>query len=252
MDAFDFQEEETPRRGRRSRGGDPALVWNTLTILMLVITACIALVYLSILINPYSAFNPFKPPTLPVVVSSPTITPTSRNELPATWTPAPTDEPTATNTPRPSATFLPSGTPISLKPSETPTFGPTPVFSFVLQQGSPQEIPNIYHPEIGCDWMGVAGQATALNGGSAPGLIVQVGGSLGGEPFAKISLTGVAPQYGQGGYEITLADKPVDTTKSLWIQLLDNSNQPFSDKIFFDTHADCQKNLIVINFKQVK
>jgi len=252
MDAFDFR-EETPQQNRRSRRTDTSLVWNILTGIVLVIAACIALAYLNILINPYAFVNPFKPPTMPVLVASPTITPTSRNELPPTWTPEPTGEPTATSTPRPTATPLPTETPFSLNPSETPTLGATPAFSFVLQQGSPQTIPNIYHPELGCNWMGVAGQAIALNGGPATGLIVQVGGRLGSQVFeSRLSLTGAVTQYGQGGYEIPLADKAVDSKGTLWIQLIDVSNQPFSDKIYFDTYADCQKNLIVINFKQVK
>jgi hypothetical protein len=252
MDAFDFQ-EATPKGRRTSRKNNTGLVWNILTVIILVITACVALMFLMILVNPYAAVNPFKPPTVPVLVPSPTITPTSRNELPPTWTPEPSQEPTATSTERPTSTPEPTATEISLAPTESPTAGPTPAFSFALQAGSPQTIPNIYHPELGCNWMGVAGQAFALNGGPATGLIVQVGGSLGGQPFdTRISLTGAVPQYGQGGYEIPLADKAIDSTGTLWVQLVDVSNQPFSDKIFFDTFADCQKNLIVINFKQVK
>jgi hypothetical protein len=136
---------------------------------------------------------------------------------------------------------------------DTPTAGPTPVFSFVLQAGSPQAIPNIYYPDAGCNWMGVAGQATALNGGPAAGLIVQLGGTLEGKLFeTRISLTGVSPQIGPGGYEIQLADKAIASNNSMWIQLVDVGNMPFSDKIFFDTFADCEKNLIIINFKQIK
>jgi hypothetical protein len=101
--------------------------------------------------------------------------------------------------------------------------------------------------------MGVAGQAIALNGGPATGLIVQVGGTLNNQLFeTRISLTGAVPQYGQGGFEIQLADKAVDSTGTLWIQLVDVGNLPFSDKIYFDTFSDCKKNLTVINFKQVK
>ena len=253
MDAFDFQEEEKPKKAKSTRQGNSGLVWNILTVIVLIMTACVAVVYLNILINPYSTINPFKPPTLPPTYTVPSVTPTSRNELPPTWTPAPTQEPTATSTPRPTSTPLPSPTPINLEPSITPTEGPTPVYSFSVQPGSPQAIPNIYHPELGCNWMGVAGQATGLNGGPATGLIVQVGGNLGGQLFeTRLSLTGAAPQYGQGGFEISLAEKAMDSNKTLWIQLVDQASNPFSEKLYFDTYADCQKNLIIINFKQVK
>jgi hypothetical protein len=253
MDAFDFRDENQPRRSRPARQSNSGLVLNILTLLVLILTACVAIVYLNILIDPHSALNPFQPPTLPPTYSVPSATPTSRNELPPTWTPAPTQEPTSTSTPRPTSTPPASPTPINLEPSITPTDGPTPVYSFAVQEGSPQAIPNIYHPELGCNWMGVAGQAVGLNGGPATGLIVQVGGSLGGQLFeTRLSLTGAAPQYGQGGFEIQLAEKAVDSNETLWIQLVDQASNPFSDKIYFVTYSDCQKNLVVIHFKQVK
>ena len=34
--------------------------------------------------------------------------------------------------------------------------------------------------------------------------------------------------------------------------LLNQEGIPISDRIFFDTYAECNKNLIIINFKQVK
>lgn len=253
MDAFDFREEQTPRRSRSTRRTSSDLVWNILTVVMLVITACVAVVYLTILVNPASALNPFKPPVLPPTFTVPSATPTSRNELPPTWTPEPTKEPTLTSTPRPSSTPPASPTPIQIEPTITPTEGPTPVYSFAIQAGSPQAIPNLYHPDMGCNWMGVAGQATGLNGGPATGLIVQVGGTLGNQLFeTRLSLTGAAPQYGQGGFEIQLAEQAVDSNDTLWIQLVDQASNPFSEKIYFDTFSDCQKNLVVINFTQVK
>lgn len=253
MEAFDYREEETPQSRGPRRQRNSGLVWNILTVLVLLATGCVAIVYLNILINPNTALNPFQPATMPPTYTLPTITPTSRNELPPTWTPGPTEEPTATKTPLPSATPPASPTAISVEPTVTPTDGPTPVYSFGIQAGSPQAIPNIYHPDLGCDWMGVAGQALGLNGGPATGLIVQVGGYLNGQLFeTRLSLTGAAPQYGQGGFEIQLAEKAIDSDGTLWIQLVDQASNPFSEKTYFDTYSDCQKNLVVINFKQVK
>jgi hypothetical protein len=65
-------------------------------------------------------------------------------------------------------------------------------------------------------------------------------------------MTGLAPQYGQGGFEITLADRLIASNGTLWIQLLDQQNLPLSDRIFFDTYQDCQKNLVIIYFTQVR
>ena len=39
---------------------------------------------------------------------------------------------------------------------------------------------------------------------------------------------------------------------SLWVRLLDQSGLPLSGKVYFSTTQDCQRNLVVVNFKQVK
>jgi hypothetical protein len=74
----------------------------------------------------------------------------------------------------------------------------------------------------------------------------------GGDPVNNLAMTGLAPQYGAGGFEITLADKVFASSSDLWIQLLDQQNLPLSDRVYFNTFDDCQKNLIIIYFDQVK
>jgi hypothetical protein len=71
-------------------------------------------------------------------------------------------------------------------------------------------------------------------------------------PTPMMSLTGVALNYGPSGFEFQLAGKPVASKKTLWTQLLDQEGLPVSDRVFFDTYADCNRNLILINFKQVR
>jgi len=124
----------------------------------------------------------------------------------------------------------------------------------MLQQGSPAAIDGAqFHPDAGCGWLGVAGQATSLNGESVKGLFIQLGGSLPGvKSLDNITMTGLAPQYGQGGFEITLSDQLIASSDMLWIQLLDQQNLPLSDRIYFDTYDDCTKNLIIIYFDQVR
>jgi hypothetical protein len=67
-----------------------------------------------------------------------------------------------------------------------------------------------------------------------------------------LAMTGLAPQYGLGGFELTLADKLFASAGTLWIQLLDQQNLPLSNRIYFDTYDDCAKNLIIIYFSQVQ
>ena len=68
----------------------------------------------------------------------------------------------------------------------------------------------------------------------------------------KQVMTGLAEEYGPGGFEITVANEMVASDGTLWIQLLDQQNLPLSDRVYFNTFADCEKNLIIIYFDQVR
>lgn len=247
MDTF----EETPQKPRRKRSSD--LVWNILTVVILLCVLCSGGALASVFVNPAGGINPWPPPTdiiVPTLPFTPTPTVTPRFTMQPSWTP--TLEPILpTNTPRPTNTPLITDTPIGYLPPSTPTPGG---FAFVVQNGSPSAISGAgFHPDAGCGWMGVAGQATSLNGSPVIGLFVQLGGSLGGRPIeTKLTMTGTAVQYGPGGFEFTLADQPVASQGTLWIQLLDQQNLPLSDKIYFDTFTECEKNLVIIYFTQVK
>jgi hypothetical protein len=238
-----------------STSGGSDLIWNILTLLVLLAALICGLVMLNIFINPNAGLNPFPPPTMPQRVSPPTATVTPRFVIEATWTMEPTPEPSLTPTPKPTSTVFLTEAP-SGPSTETPTASPTlkpGQFNFVVQQGSPQAIPNVIRNEAGCNWMGVAGQAFSLNKSPVVGLFIQLGGTLNGQLFETLlSMTGTAIEYGQGGYEFVISDKPLASSKTLWVQLLDQSNLPLSDKIYFDTFSECEKNLILINFSQVK
>jgi hypothetical protein len=249
MDSFDYQDHTQPTRNVSS------MVWNTLTVLVLLAVLCVGVGFLMIFLNPNSAFNPFPPPTLPPTLTFPTVTPTPRGVLPATWTPLPTDEPTATGTPRPTSTPIPTETPFSLfTPTETSEASPTVVLGmpYDVAPGSPVAISSAaFHPEAGCNWIGVAGQVLDMTGAPvSTGVVIQLSGVFNGQFIEKTSLTGIAPQYGQAGYEFYLGDTPTASNKTLWVQLLDQAGAPLSDKIYFETYGECGRNLTFINFKQ--
>jgi hypothetical protein len=61
-------------------------------------------------------------------------------------------------------------------------------------------------------------------------------------------MTGMETNIGEGGYEITLADHPVDSRGTLWMQIVDDKGNPLSERISFDTINDCDQNFILINF----
>lgn len=251
---YEFTSPSSRKKGAYKRLLD--VVLNLLTLFILLTTLCVAVSFTWIFFDPYAPLNLFPPPTLPPMPRLPTATPTSRVILPPTWTPTATLLPSPSNTARATATLPPTATSFSLAElSATPTFTITPfIYRFALREGSPTAISNIYHPELGCNWMGVGGQALDMSGAPLIGLIVRIGGILPGVtlPDPLISLTGVALNYGRAGYEFTLADHPIASLGSLWIQLLDQSGLPLSEQVFFETYDSCNKNLIIMDFVQTR
>jgi len=263
MDAFDYDDQT------RSSRNVSAMIWNVLTALALLVVLCVMIGFLMLFTNPNAQFNPFPPPTLPAVLAFPTATATPQLVLPPTWTASPTVEPTVTFTPVPSFTPLPSETPFSLFTASPTIAGPTVGVSpgvptatgspaegmpFVVGPGTPVGTSSLtFHPEAGCNWLGVAGQVFDLSGAPVSGQQVRIGGVLAGAVVDGLTLTGLTTAYGTVGfYEFPMGDEPVASQQSVWVQLIDQGGLPMSDKIYFDTFDNCDKNLIFVNFKQVR
>ena len=262
MDNFDMQTEK--------RSPNPIL-WNVATILVLIGILALGFLFLDIFINPVSNLNPFPPPPSPTLLQFPTATITPLH-LPATWTPSPTIQPSETPTPRPTYTLEPTFTPFYLTPLRgTPTQTEIPTITFTPTQTevvtpttspSPTGMPfaaavdymasTTYHADAGCNWMGVAGQVVDKNNSPILHLTIHLGGAVGDQAVDYLSLSGTASTYGQSGFEFVLGNKPAASTQTLWIQLLDQQNLPFTDKIYLDTFEDCAKNLIMVRFKKVQ
>lgn len=252
MDAFDFAEEK-PKRARRNSS---AMIWNVLTALVLAATACIAGVFLLFFTNPHNVFNPYPPPTLVAALPFPSASATSGIQLPATWTPPPALEPTDTPTLLPSSTLIPTFTPFGL-PRATPDLKATLTpggYAFVVKKGNQDAISSeTLRPGDNCRWMGVVGQVFDLRGAPVPGQFVYLGGTLaGGVIPEQPTITGLLLQYGRGYFEFKLADMPVPSKGTLWLQVRDQAGLPMSDKYYFDTYDTCEKNMVVVNFQQVK
>jgi hypothetical protein len=246
MDTFDLKSER-PNRG--------PFLWNILTGVMLVGALCLVVLFLTIFINPHVFFNPFPPLAIPTALEfpTPTITPL---QLPPTWTPSPTVEPIATLTRPPTWTPEPSDTPFIYSlytPTRTkiPTKTPVPTgmpYTYTLTYMDS----SYYHPEAGCNWLGVAGQAVDRNNNPIIGLTVYLSGTLNGVPIERIGLTGTAPNYGASGFEFVLGDRPVVSNNALWIRLEDQSGVPLTDNIYINTYGDCTKNLILVRFRRTR
>jgi hypothetical protein len=162
-----------------------------------------------------------------------------------------TEAPQVTQPPLPSTPTAEATPTLTVTPTiEQPTLEPTMQTSlqFTLQEGSPMLLPNFANPSAECDWMGVAGQVFDEENYEVQGLTI-VSGTLSDESDREwTSVTGSALAYGPGGYEIQLSDIPVETSQTYWIEIRDQDGTALSDRFFFDTHEDCERNLILINF----
>ncbi|HEY5571569.1 MAG TPA: hypothetical protein VIK64_01025 [Anaerolineales bacterium] len=119
---------------------------------------------------------------------------------------------------------------------------------YVVQPGSPRWLPNFSHPELGCNYLGIAGQIFDRDGLPAKMLVVEAGGVLQGTDLFALSLSGITQNFGPGGFEIILSDHVIESNDSVWVQVYDLQGLPLSERVFVDTLADCQRNLALVNF----
>ena len=135
-------------------------------------------------------------------------------------------------------------------PPPTPTLVPTPTPHFVLQPGTPLGSINFAQPELSCYWMGVGGQVLGPDGAPLSGMVVEAGGELGGNQVSYLGITGNHTVFGPGGYLITLAGGPIASDGTLWLQLYDAAGDLQSQRIFVTTYAECERNLLIVNFSE--
>ena len=166
----------------------------------------------------------------PFIGAAPTHTPTAilATEVLTEIPPEPTATPDVTPTPEPTAT-------------------PEPI-TYGLQEGNPLYIANFVHTGAGCGWLGVAGQVFDASGEPLMDLIVIAGQDSVGESNQWAARTGLSTYYGPGGYEIQFTGQPTATTQDYWVQVLGPSGDILSERVYFDTFDDCDRNLILINF----
>ena len=243
MDNFELIPEKKTKR--------KPIVWNILTILVVLAICGLAYLFLTIFMNPYAAYNPFPPKALPTKYQTPTPTATIILQ-PPTWTPS------LTTSPLPTRTKAPTWTPVSMliTPSDTPTITDTPIADTATITPTPMPASAVVtyvasttiHADLACNWAGVGG--TVLDANQKPLLFqtVHLGGTLNGKDVGLDAISGDSPAYGTSGFELKMADTPVASTHTVWIQLFANNGTPLTDKIYFDTFTDCSKNLVNIVF----
>jgi len=194
-----------------------------------------------------------------VVTETATCTPTSEvTDIPATntatvvptKTTVPSKTPTSTATKVPTKTSTPTKTPIPTSTS-TPTKTATAiVMQYEVQPNSPVYMQNFAHPELGCNWLGVAGQVFDKSGTPVKNLVIVVEGTLNNKPVELLGLTSgsLASDYGIAPYEIQIASQVVASEAALMVTVYDLSGNMLSLPVAFNTYSDCTKNLVIVNF----
>jgi hypothetical protein len=240
------------------------ILWNILTVLVLLAIAAIALYFVYIFYYPESPYNTYPPPTQAAILVLPTNLPPTITKVPLTRTPVriPSVTRTPTLTKTVTVTLTPTNTPVTptftptitetFTPEVTDTARPYSAFPFMLQGAPASMSAAVFPTNHTCKWMGVAGHVVDMQDRPATGITVQLVGSLNRRYVEQTSLTGTALAYGPSGYEFTLTDTPISSIRSLSVYLLDQAGLPLSEKVTFDTFDDCTKNLVLINFKQVR
>ncbi len=240
-DDFDFDGKPARPQGR------PMQMWDMLSILVLILTACIGAYFVYIFITPNSPFNILPPggrgPQAPTVTTTPL-------GLQATWTASPTVELTPSDTPRPTFTPFFTNTPFSLVPP-TKTAKPTSTPKAPFSAGTPTQVEStLIHPDLACNWAGIGGTVVDANNSPVIGTVVVLRGTLNGSTVEQQTVSGINKEYGPSGFEFVIGNAPIVSDKTLYVQMVDQQNIPLSDPVQISTSTDCSKNLVMVRFKR--
>lgn len=240
MSKYNYDESSAPKRGSR------LAFWDVLSIFTLIFTLCLGAYFVAIYLMPNSAINPLNPGRNDYLTPpTPTIT---QIQLLPTWTHTPINI-TETPTLFPTFTLEPTSTLLSLiTPSITPSPTKTPKAPFSATVTYIDS--TIIHPELGCNWQGVGGTIVDANNADMLRITVRLVGFYNGKSRNELTVSSIAPAYGQSGYEFFLGKVPISSDGLLYIQILDQAGLPLSDNVYIDTFNDCSKNLALVRFKK--
>ncbi len=240
-DEFDF--DGKPSRAR----GAGLQLWDLLTVIVLIATACAVGYFVLIFLNPTSSLNVLPPGGAGFAPQPPTATITPL-QLEPTWTASPTIALTPSETPRPTFTPISTDTPVSLfPPTRTPRPTNTPKAPFSASTSQVES--TLIYPDLACNWAGIGGTVVNANNSPIIGQVIVLRGTLDGKSIEQQTVSGINKAYGESGFEFVLGNTPVAST-TLYVQLVDLNGLPLSDKISVPTSGECTKNLVLVRFKK--
>jgi hypothetical protein len=122
---------------------------------------------------------------------------------------------------------------------------------YLYQPGTPIAVNDFLQTDGICAGMQIAGQVFN-NNEPINDVIIKVSGSLGGNDDILIyAISGGEPRLGPVGYRIDLSDQLANTKNMIFIQLINSSGVSISPMMPIETYADCDRNLIIVNFVYV-
>ncbi|HLC34055.1 MAG TPA: hypothetical protein VJJ70_03520 [Anaerolineales bacterium] len=233
----------------KSGPGCGGVAMYILSAVLVIFTIGAIAAYVVLFVNPDVPFNPFSEPTLTATAVEPIGTATEVIIVPPTYTPTSPVVPSATQAVTPTSAVTATEVPTATsEPAPPTTPSPTP-FPLVLQPSGVKAAQGFK----GCSWTGISGQIFGPNNGAPISyLLVHLEGMWNSRAFDQDAITGSAPEYGPGGYEFNLGTQAVASDRTLWVQAVDAAGMPLSEQVYLTTYADCEHNLLIVNFNQVR
>jgi hypothetical protein len=237
--------------------GRQARLFNFLAVVFLGLSILSLGWEVNIAMSPYGRLNPFPPPTPVAAVIFPTVVPNAATATPmveptAASTPALTGTPTETSAPPTSTATVTAEATIPL--TATPTLSPT-LLPTVTPSPSPTRSAFTYtasityqvHPVQVCDWMGVGGTVTDLQGKAALGSYVHVWGL---DNVDQVVAVGGSANYGPSGWELRLARVQLVGNWTVQLVASPDTKLPLSTAYTISMPGDCKRNLALVRFQQ--
>ncbi|MCZ7553920.1 MAG: hypothetical protein M5U05_15265 [Anaerolineales bacterium] len=137
----------------------------------------------------------------------------------------------------------------NLGAKKPPTLGLSDEVFLVPQIGTPTSISNFLAPAAGCNWSGIGGQLFDSTSNPMPGKIIKLDGTLQGTPINLLGVSGGEIKLGPAGFAFKIADQPVASNATLFMQVLDITGAALTPRMAVQTYADCQRNFILLNVK---
>ncbi|MDX2075023.1 MAG: hypothetical protein SFZ02_01220 [bacterium] len=230
--------------GRKHRFGYGKWYHDVLALGFMIGTIALGVIFVSIWRDPWTPLNPLPPATTFVEVTwTPDAEALARYYADQTATAQFSSQTGNSATPTP-ITPLQNNQPIVIQPLDTPT-GDKP---FMISNAGVLYIPNANGRD--CNWSSIAGTVTGLNNEPLDGYAVQIVDIEEPTRLNVVVNSGSSLNLGAGGFELALGSTP--RIRSYRIQLFDSSNTPVSEPFQIITREECDQNVAVVNFVQVR